>query len=441
MKHSQEQYKQSFNRRTLLKGIGLGAATGALSFVGGARAKAQSNSASAVLASSDPLKIVKVEGISFSDKINIGGGSGGSGKAEFCWVRLTTDKGIVGVGETYPFSSGELGALKDYARLLIGQDPRNIDGIWKKAYHDMSMRNAGGADMRILSAINMAQLDILGKSVGAPAYRLLGGKTRQRVKVYNTTTDYWAINNMKMGPDTEKIVKFLLDRNITGMKIYPFSAKDEFITSDEIDKCVTWLKQIRAAGGDRMEILIDCWGRFDLPSSERILKAIEPYNVIHMEDMMVPSNAQHAYAILAAESDVPIAHSETIATRYEIKDFLENKAMDILMYDLCWCGGVTEAKKMSDMADAFQVPTSPHTCGGPLLWLASIHLCTAVANFSYMESNYWKYAHQFPYFLNNVPVPVDGYVTPPEAPGLGAEIKPEIFKRGDAIVEVIAQTK
>jgi L-alanine-DL-glutamate epimerase-like enolase superfamily enzyme len=356
-------------------------------------------------------------------------------------VRLTTDNGIVGVGETYPFSNGELGALKDYARLLIGKDPRDIDGIWKKAYHDMSMRNAGGADMRILSAINMAQLDILGKSVGAPAYRLLGGKTRQRVKVYNTTTDYWAINNMKMGQDTEKIVKFLLDRNITGMKIYPFSAKDEFITSDEIDKCVTWLKQIREAGGDRMEILVDCWGRFDMPSSQRILKAIEPYNVIHMEDLMVPSNAQQAYSILAAETNVPIAHSETIATRYEIKDFLENKAMDILMYDLCWCGGVTEAKKMSDMADAFQVPTSPHTCGGPLLWLASIHLCTAVANFSYMESNYWKYTHQFPYFLNSVPVPVDGYVTPPEAPGLGAEIKPELFKRGDAIAEVIAQVK
>jgi galactonate dehydratase len=441
MKQTQEKNKHGIDRRTLLKGIGLGAATGALSLVGGTNVKAQSKNSASLLNASDPMKIVKVEGIRFSDKINIGGGSGGSGKAEFCWVRLTTDNGIVGVGETYPFSNGELGALKDYARLLIGKDPRDIDGIWKKAYHDMSMRNAGGADMRILSAINMAQLDILGKSVGAPAYRLLGGRTRQRVKVYNTTTDYWAINNMKMGQDTEKIVKFLLDRNITGMKIYPFSAKDEFITSDEIDKCVTWLKQIRSAGGDRMEILVDCWGRFDMPSSQRILKAIEPYNVIHMEDLMVPSNAQQAYSILAAETDVPIAHSETIATRYEIKDFLENKAMDILMYDLCWCGGVTEAKKMSDMADAFQVPTSPHTCGGPLLWLASIHLCTAVANFSYMESNYWKYTHQFPYFLNSVPVPVDGYVTPSEAPGLGAEIKPELFKRGDAIAEVIAQTK
>ncbi|HET9485959.1 MAG TPA: mandelate racemase/muconate lactonizing enzyme family protein [Chryseosolibacter sp.] len=436
----QENRKPILDRRSLLKSLTLGAGSGLLGIFGAnpvsAHPKSQKIQAGYV---ADAMRITKVESVRFSDKINVGGGSGGSGKAEFCWVRLHTDTGIVGTGETYPFSNGELAALKDYSRLLIGRDPRDIDGIWKRVYHDMSMRNAGGADMRILSAINMAQLDILGKSAGVPVYRLLGGKTRPKVKVYNTTTDYWAINNTKMGRDTEKIVRFLLDRGIKGMKIYPFSSKDDYITSEEIDRCVLWLKQIRDTAGNEMEILLDCWGRFDLPSSQRILKAVEPYNVIHMEDMMIPSNSQQAYSILAAESSVPIAHSETVATRYEIKDFLESRAMDILMYDLCWCGGVTEAKKMSDMADAYQVPTSPHTAGGPLLWLSSIHLCTSVANFSYMESNYWKYTHQYPYFLNNVPVPVDGYVTAPETPGLGAEIRGEIFKNKDALVETVAQ--
>jgi L-alanine-DL-glutamate epimerase-like enolase superfamily enzyme len=434
-------WKSIINRRSLLKGVGLGAATGTLGLLGGNKALAQMESQHQKVQTfndNDDVKITKIESVRFNDKIDVGGGSGGEGNAEFYWVRLHTNTGIIGTGETYPFSNGDLGALKDYARLLIGKDPRNIDGIWKAIYHDMSMRNAGGADMRILSAINMAQLDILGKTTGTPLYRLLGGKTRPKIKVYNTVTDYWAINNTKMGPDTEKIVKFLLDRGITGMKIYPFSSKDEIITTEEIEKGVHWLKQIRDTAGDKMEILIDCWGGFDMTSSERILKAIEPYNVIHIEDLMVPSNAQHAYSILAAESSVPIAHSETIATRYEIKDFLEAKAMDILMYDLSWCGGISEAKKMSDMADAFQVPTSPHTAGGQLLWLSSMHLCTAVANLAYMESNYWKYTHQYPHFLNNVPVPVNGYVTPPDAPGLGAEIRPEIFKNGDAIVEAIA---
>ena len=94
---------------------------------------------------------------------------------------------------------------------------------------------------------------------------------------------------------------------------------------------------------------------------------------------------------------------------------------------------------MSDLADAYNIPTSPHTAGGPLLWLFSIHLCTAIPNFCYMESNYWKYTHQYPYFLNNVPVPEDGYVTAPKTPGLGAEIKPETFDTDDAIVETVAE--
>ena len=143
--------------------------------------------------------------------------------------------------------------------------------------------------------------------------------------------------------------------------------------------------------------------------------------------MLVPNSVQ-SYAKLAAESPIPIAHSETLATRYQLKDFLEARALDILMFDLCWCGGITEAKKMCDMADAYHIPGSPHTCGGPLLYLASAHLSTAITNFCYMESNYWKYSHQYPYFINNVPVPVDGYISAPEGPGLGVEIRPELLK-------------
>lgn len=396
------------------------------------------------------MKIIKVEGVRFSEKIDVGGGSGGSGRAEFCWVRLHTDAGIIGVGETYPGINGELGALKDLSRrFLLGKDPRDIDGIWQNIYQYMSMRGAGGSDMRILSAINMAQLDVLGKSMGLPLYRLLGGKTREKVKVYNTTTDYWAINNMKMGQDTEKIVRFLLDRGITGMKIYPFNEfsfmeggrnnHGQFISSADLEKGLTWLKQIRGTAGNKMEILIDAGGRWNLTSSQRILKAIEPYNIIHFEDIQIPSNAQQAYSVLSAETSVPIAHSETIATRYEVKDFLQTRAMDILMYDLCWCGGPSEAKKMSDLADAYNIPTSPHTAGGPLLWLASIHLCTAIPNFCYMESNYWKYTHQYPHYLKTVPVPEGGYVKPTETPGLGAEIREELFTSDDAIVETIVE--
>jgi galactonate dehydratase len=427
--------KKGISRRMALKGIGLGAALPLISRANLSDAYVNSQVKSGT---SGDMKITKVESIHFNEKLKIGGGSGGSGTTEFCWIRIHTDSGIVGYGETYPSVNGELGSLKDLAsEYLIGEDPRDIEKILKGIYKYQAMRNAGGSEMHMMSAIDMALLDILGKSTGLPLYRLIGGKTRARVKVYNTVTDYWAINNTRMGPDTEKIVTFLLDKGITAMKIYPFSTEGGFISSAGIDKGIEWLRQIDKVAGKKMEILIDGWGSFDLPGAQRILKACEEFNVIHAEDILLPDSAQ-SYAILARETSIPIAHSETMATRFQLKDFLEARAMDILMFDICWCGGVSEAKKMCDMADAYHIPASPHTCGGPLLYVSSAHLCTAIQNFSYMESNYWKYTHQFPYFVNNIPVPVNGFITAPEGPGLGVEIKEELFRNGDAIVETIA---
>src|SRR6266542_7000433 len=333
----------TINRRSLLKGLGVAAASTALGMWREESHAENSNlqrekTPGKVRDNADALVITKVESIKFSDKINIGGGSGGDGKAEFCWVRITTNTGIIGMGETYPSIEGELGALRDIATYLIGKDPRDIDKIWKEIYKYQAMRNAGGSEMQILSAIDMALLDILGKSTGLPLYRLLGGKTRSKMKVYNTTTDYWAINNMRMGPDTEKIVKFLLDRGITAMKIYPFETQDEFITTEEIERGVTWLRQIDKTAGKRMEILVDNWAFSDVPSAQRIIKACEPFNVIHIEDMLLP-NAYQSYAKLASQTTIPIAHSETLATRYELRDFLEAKALGVLMFDLSWCGG------------------------------------------------------------------------------------------------------
>jgi galactonate dehydratase len=422
-------HQQPVCRRDFLKRAGMGVA--AAITLGGRTWPA---TLQAAIDKTGTMKITRIEAVTFRKDIHIGGGSGGADGAEFMWVRLHTDRGLIGTGETYPFSRGETGALRDYADSIIGQDPRDIDGIWRAFYKDMAMRNAGGADMRILSAINMAQLDILGQASGLPLYRLLGGKTRDSVRVYNTTTDYWAIHEMKMGADTMRIVRFLLDRDITAMKIYPFGGShDGYIGSQALEDGMKWIREIRDNVGNRMDIAVDCWGGYNLPSAQRIARALEPYSILYLEDPMLTSSVP-AYAQLASETSVPICLSETLATRYEFRPFLEQKACDVIMYDATWCGGVSEARKISDMADTYLIPTSLHTCGGPLLYFCSIHLCTAIPNFLIMESNYWKYTHQFPYFVNNVPAPEGGQVKPPELPGIGAEIRPELFRNGDAIV-------
>ena len=415
------------SRRAFMKQAGIGALAAQ-----GAPALA------AAAAATEPMKITRIDAVTFRKGLKVGGGPGGSEEAEWFWVRLHTDNGLIGTGETYPYSNAEIGALKDYSRQLLGRDPRDIDGVWRNYYKAMSMRNAGGADMRTLSAINMAQLDILGQVTGLPLYRLLGGRTRSQVRVYNTTTNYWSMDNMRMGPDTLKIAAFLIERGVTAMKIYPFNGRDNYLTNQAMESGMAWIKDIRNKYGEGMDIAVDLWGGFDFTSAQRIARALEPYNVLYLEDPMLNANV-HAYAKLAQETSVPICMSETLATRYEYREFFEQRACDVVMYDLTWCGGVSEAKKIADMADTYLIPTSPHTCGGPLLYFCSAHLCMAVPNFLIMESNYWKYTYQFPYFVSNVPVPVKGSVTAPELPGIGAQIKPEIFTNGAAIVETIAK--
>ena len=384
------------NRRSFLQHAGIGslAALGSGSLP---------TATAAAIDNTEPMKITQVDAITFRKDLHIGGGSGGRDDgAEFWWVRLHTDKGIVGTGETYPFPKAEIGALKEHAKLILGRDPRDIDGIWRELHFEGAMRTTGGADMRMLSAVNMAQLDILGQASGLPLYRLLGGKTRSRVRVYNTTTDYWAINDMKMGRDTMKIVRFLLDYGITGMKIYPFDARDHYLSNKAMEEGLRWIREIRDGVGNAMDICVDCWARFDFTSATRIAKALEPYNIMYLEDAMMSGNAK-SYARLAAETSVPICISETLASRYEYREFLELKSCDVIMYDVTWCGGPSEAKRISDMAETYMIPTSPHTCGGPLLYICSTHLATALPDLLIMESNYWKYAHQYPYFVNNVP--------------------------------------
>jgi L-alanine-DL-glutamate epimerase-like enolase superfamily enzyme len=152
---------------------------------------------------------------------------------------------------------------------------------------------------------------------------------------------------------------------------------------------------------------------------------------------MLPDNLE-AYASLARETSIPVCISERLATRFRYREMFEARAVDVLMYDLTWCGGISEAKKISDMADTYKIPTSPHTGGGPLLWFSSIHTASALTNFYIMESVYHLYHDLFPHFIENVPQPVDGFVTAPEGPGLGVVLREEPFRNGDAVAELIA---
>ncbi len=395
----------------------------------------------AVAAAVGPMKITKIDAVRFRPDLRIQGVS-----PNWTWVRLHTDTGIIGLGESYPGYEAHRGALKELSSYILGKDATQIDRLWQDLFYRISYQPWGGAEFRMLTAINIAQWDILGKAAGLPLYKLLGGKSQEKLRVYNTMNG-WTINGMREHDHPEKITEFLLQRGIKAIKLYPYDRGPvnalarhggTFIGQAELRQSLDPIQRIRKVAGDEMEIALDLSSRWNLPCSKQIARSLEPYGIMYLEDPMLPDNLE-AYASLARETSIPVCISERLATRFRFREMFQLQAVDVVMYDVTWVGGISEAKKISDMADTYKIPTSPHTGGGPILWFASTHVATSLTNFYIMESVYHLYNDLYPRFIQNVPTPVNGYVTAPEGPGLGIELREEAFRNGDAVIETVAE--
>lgn len=417
------------NRRTLLKYGLLGMAGMVTKFTTDGIA---SNVASGTLQNIDNLgamKITKMEAIRFREGFEPNGW-----RPNFTWVRIFTDTGLVGTGETYPFREGEIGMMKEIAPMIIGRDPRDIERIWTDVFRRTAFNGWGGSDMRALSAIDIALWDILGKAANLPVYRLLGGRAQEKIRIYETCFKY----DYDFNTDADKIALDLMRRGVKAMKIWPFDGiarqnKDTYISLTEIEKCLEPLKKIRDACGEEMEIAVEFHSHWNLPCALRIAKALESFKPMWIEDMLLQDNMA-SYEVLARETSIPVTVSERLATRFQYRELLERKAADIVMFDITWCGGISEARKIAAMADTYYLPIAPHTAGGPGLFFASLHVATAATNLFIMESVRRFYLQDYRELIVDVPQPVDGFIVPPERPGLGMEPRQELFDRGDAIV-------
>ncbi len=388
------------------------------------------------------LTITKIETVRFNPSLKVAGSG-----VQWMWLRLHTNEGIIGTGETYPFNEASSSVIKDlewhsWAGKLLGSNPLEIEQTWERIFRQNAYHVTGGAEMRALSAINMAQWDIMGQVSGLPLYQLLGGSRNKQIRVYNTYTNSRNINGWELEKDMDKIAKFLVAQGIKAIKYCPFDKvgvrnHGEYISNKEIDECLLWIKQVKDAVGDELEMGCEFHSIWNLPSSVRIAKALEPHKVLFLEDMMLQDNMQ-AYVSLNQETSIPLVISERLATRFGFREMFESKAGEIAMYDLTWCGGISEGKKISDMANTYYIPTMMHTAGGPLLWYASTHLAAAVTNLFYVESVYPYWHDRDVFFFDNSPQVVNGMVVPPDLPGLGLQFKKGLFDRKDVVVETIA---
>jgi galactonate dehydratase len=382
--------------------------------------------------------------------------------ANILWVRVHTDQGPIGLGETFRGAEAvETFLHAAVAPQLLGRDPRQIDAIAKLLTEPYLGYRSSGVEMRAASAIDIALWDLAGKVAGVPVYQLLGGLTRPSIRTYNTCAGY-AYNasggrreigaaDAPRGPyddqiaferDAGALAESLLAEGITAMKIWPFDRYaarhgGNFISGAEICAGLAPFERIRRAVGDRMEVMVECHAMWDLPSALAIAAPLREIRPFWVEDPIKMLDAE-ALRLYAERSGLRVCASETIAGRAHYLDLLRRGCVDYVMPDISWCGGLGEAKKIATLAEAFQRPIAPHDCTGPVVFMASTHLALNAPNAIFQESVRAYYTTWYRDLVTVLPRIADGHVHAPDGPGLGTELDPGLWRRDDAVVRSTA---
>jgi galactonate dehydratase len=352
-------------------------------------------------------------------------------------VRVHTDDGIVGLGETVDKVPGAKGALHGtVAPLVLGQDPLDIEGLWRFVMDNIMYHGYAGAELRALSAVEVALWDILGKRYGAPLYHLLGGKTRERIPTYNTCIGFGPIQDyVAWHEDAGALARSLLDQGIRAMKIWPFDRFSEgsfgqYISHQQVEQGLRPVQQIREAVGQEMEIGIECHFRWNRASIERIARALEPYDILFLEDVL-PAVYADEIKIISQRTSIPIVGSELLMTRWQLREWMEKHVAPILMTDPVWNGGIAETRKIASMAEAYGLPLILHNVAGPICHAACMHLGAHIPNLYFVESVRAFYKTYFPVLSDYSPEVNDGNFPVPEGPGLGLSLRPDALARDD----------
>jgi galactonate dehydratase len=363
-----------------------------------------------------------------------------AGRVAWLWVRIHTDEGVIGLGETFPSGEGERAIVeKHLSRVLLGKDPRDIERLWQDMFLAVSFPGWAGAEMRAISAVDIALWDLAGKAAGQPVWRMLGGKCRDQIRTYNTCYDHVYDFHTHAGD----LSKDLLESGLRAMKVWPFDPaalrnRGQYLTKEDMEEGLAPIRQIHEAVGDEMEIAVEFHGYWNLPSAVKLARALEPYHIMWLEEMLPQDNAE-AYARLAAQVRQPLCISERLMTRFQFRELLENGAPQFIMPDLAWCGGFTEGRKIAAMADTYYLPVCPHNCGGPIQHAASIHFAAHVPNLFILESVRRHYLKEYVGLVTDTMPARGGFFEIPEAPGLGMDLAPGLLERSDVEVRRITR--
>ncbi len=367
------------------------------------------------------------------------------------WVLVGTDEGLTGLGETFMLAETVETYLHEYlAPRVMGRDPLQIDRLAAELVGYLGFRSTG-AEVRGNSAFDIALWDLFGKATGQPIAQLLGGFTRERIRTYNTCAgpeyikkatgqqsgnygleakgaDYDDLNGFLHRAD--ELALSLLESGITAMKIWPFdmaaeNTRGQHISAADLRTALEPFEKIRAATGDRMDIMVEFHSMWQLLPAMRIARALAPFDTYWHEDP-IRMDSLASLRRYAEASTAPICASETLGSRWAFRDLLETGAAGVIMLDISWCGGLSEARKIAAMAEAWHLPVAPHDCTGPVVLAASTHLSLNAPNALVQESVRAFYGTWYRDLVTALPPVEAGTITVPPGPGLGLELHPEM---------------
>jgi L-alanine-DL-glutamate epimerase-like enolase superfamily enzyme len=367
------------------------------------------------------------------------------------FVRIHTDEGISGVGEAgLAYDVGHSAAaamIKEFAEeMLIGFDPFQTEKLWSRMFRESFWALGGGPVVySAMSAIDTALWDIKGKALGLPVYQLLGGKVNDKLRTYASQLQFdWDVYERKTlaspeeyGKATEKVVAegydsvkvdpMMFDKN--GDTVFDCT---KLFRRDHLNLIRARLQAIREVLGDNGDIIFECHSLPSVSSALQLGEIAEEFNCMYFEEPVNYLNSK-LHKRLRDKLKVPLAAGERLYLRHGVRQYLEDQTIDVLQPDIGLCGGLTEAKKICDYADMYDVQIQAHVCGGPVATAAALHLETALPNFLIHEHHTYAIKDFNRELCLQDPQPVAGFFHVSEEPGLGIELNDEVVMKSPRV--------
>jgi len=350
-------------------------------------------------------------------------------------VRLYTDQGLTGDGEAVDAISGAPGIVQGFRFSLMNQDPLNVEAIWERIRTTGVFGGAqAGQFVTALTAVEIALWDLTGKALGIPIYQLMGGKMRDKIRIYIDS----AVES-RDDPQSKPFIAKIIEEGWTMAKIDVDDARDPArfdrvnwtANNIEMDHMLDKVAFMRESLPKNIELAVDMHARYDLPTAKRFAKEAEPFKLVWLEEPVPPENID-AMRDVRQSCHTPICCGENIYMRWGFRELFEKNAVDIIMPDVQKCGGLAEAKKIADLAHTYYIPIAPHCQASPIGMMAACHAMSTVPNFLVQE---WHWGHppertaRWKQYVQEGDIIQKGYITVPDKPGIGLTINDEALRK------------